>query len=292
MVDLKYVTSTGLVEFDLHDFTQAKLLKADFHNVDWTPEVIEKQYGTVVNRFTKGPQKFECTFRFKGDPAKRKEQIDTFIFCTEYDLANKTPGRLYWNNQYIDVYFISHDCYPVDSGMNWTELKGTYYAPFPFWIEEVTYNINPQSPLYPEEGLPEDVKGYPTTRGLVYGYTYSYPYGVNSGTFIIDSAIGADFRAVVHGAISYFKMEVAGNNYQINHSLLYGEKLIVDSRDTLPLDKKCYIIRQNGDEENVFDYRDPTSSIFKRLPGGQVIITCNQPYVMDITLFMERSAPI
>ena len=291
MVDLKYVSSNG-IEFDLHDFSKAKLLKADFHNVSWTPEVIEKQFGTVVNRFTKGPQQFGCTFRFKGDPDARKAQIDAFIFETENDIAKMEPGQLRWNNQYIDVYFISHDCYPVDSGMNWTELKGTYYAPFPFWIEEKYFWINPSSPSYPDEGLPEDVKGYPLKRGKVYGYTYSYPYGINSGSYFVDSPIGADFRVTVQGPISYFKMEVAGNNYQINHSLLTGEYLVIDSRDTLPIDKKCYIYRQNHERENVFDFRDPTSSIFKRLPGGDTVITCNQPYSMYITLFEERSAPI
>lgn len=291
MVDLKYISSNG-IEFDLHDFDSAKLLSADFHDVSWTPEVIVKQYGTVVNRFTKGPQKFACTFRFKGDPSKRKTQIDTFIFETENDVAKIMPGRIYWNNQYIDVYFDSHNCYPIDSGMGWTELKGEFYAPFPFWIEEKFHHIDPNSGLYPEEGLPEDVKGYPKDRGMVYGYTYSYPYGVNSGVYHVDSPIGADFSVVIYGPISSFKMEIAGNNYQINYPLLLGEKLIVDSRDTLPIDKKCYVVRQNGDEVNVFDYRDPTSTLFKRLPGGDVVVTCDTPYVMDIILYFERSGPI
>ena len=291
MANLKYISSNG-IEFDLHDFTKAKLYKADFHDVSWEPETISRQYGTIVNRFKKKPQEFSCTFRFKGDPSARKAQIDTFIFEIENDIAKMIPGRLYWDNQYIEVYFDSHNCYPVDSGMSWTELKGEYYAPFPFWIEEKIYHVDPSLPDYPEEGLPEDVKGYPKKRGFVYGYTYSYPYGINANTYFVDSPIGADFKIEIYGAISYFKMEVAGNNYQINHNLLYGEKLIIDSRDTLPLDKKCYIIRQNNDEENVFDYRDPTSSIFKRLPGGDVVINCNQPYKFDITLFCERSAPI
>lgn len=291
MANLIFRSSNG-IEFDLHDFNSAKLLKADFHSVDWVPEVTEKQYGSIINRFTKNPQKFDCTFRFKGDPAKRKEQIDNFIFETENDVAKMLPGRLYWNEQYIEVFFISHDCYPIDSGMGWTELKGTFYAFFPFWIEEKFYHISPSSPLYPEEGLPEDVKGYPTKRGYKYGYTYSYPYGVNSGVYHVDSPIGADFSVVIYGPISDFQMEISGNNYQVNYSLLTGEKMIIDSRNTLPLDKKCYVIRQNGEEVNVFDYRDPTSSIFKRLPGGDVVITCDTPYVMDIILYFERSAPI
>lgn len=288
---LHYVSSNEKI-FDLYDFDSAKLYKADFHNVAWNPETVDKQYGTIINRFTKSAQTFDCTFRFKGDPAKRKEQIDAFIFEAENDIAKMSPGRIYWGWQYIDVYFLAHDCYPVDSGMGWTELKGKFYAPFPFWIEEVKTHIDPSSGVAPEQGLPKDVKGYPLDRNLSYGYTYSYPYGVNSGVYYVDSPIGADFSVVIYGPITYFKMQIAGNNYQINYPLRTGEKLIVDSRDILPLDKKCYVLEENGDEVNVFDYRDPTSSLFKRLPGGEIVIVCNQPYVMDIILYLERSAPI
>lgn len=291
MVDLRYISSNG-ISFDLHDFDSAKLFKADFHSVKWSPEVIVKQYGTVINRFTKNAQEYDCTFRFKGDPAQRKNQIDTFIYETENDVAKVMPGRLYWNNQYIDVYFESHDCYPIDSGMGWTELKGKFYAPFPFWIEEKFYHIDPSNPLYPEYGLPEDVKGYPKDREMVYAYTYSYPYGSNAGVYYVDSPIGADFSVVIYGPTSNNKIEIAGNNYEVNYPLLRGEKLIVDSRDTLSIDKKCYVVRQNGDEVNVFDYRDPSSQLFKRLPGGYVIVSSDTPYVMDITLYLERSAPI
>lgn len=291
MVNLKFISSND-IEFDLHDFDSAKLFKADFHSVEWLPEVTTKQYGSIINRFTKNPQTFDCTFRFKGDPAKRKAQIDSFIFETENDVAKMLPGRLYWNNQYIEVFFISHDCYPVYSGMGWTELKGKFYAFFPFWVEEVFYHIDPNSAFYPTEGLPEDVKGFPSDRGFKYGYTYSYPYGVNSGVYYVDSPIGADFSVTIYGPITDFQMEISGNNYQINYPLLTGEKMIIDSRNTLPLDKKCYVVRQNNEEVNVFDYRDPTSSIFKRLPGGDIVITCDTPYVMDIILYFERSAPI
>lgn len=147
MVDLKYISSNG-IEFDLHDFDSAKLFKADFHNVAWKPEVVKKQYGTTVTRFTKEPQKYPCTFRFKGDPAKRKTQIDTFIFECENDVAKQQPGRIVWNRQYIQGYFNQHDCYPIESGMTWTELEAEFYAPFPFWVEEQFYSIKKLSLIH------------------------------------------------------------------------------------------------------------------------------------------------
>lgn len=289
MVNLRYVSSNG-IEFDLHDFANAKLLKADFHDVKWNPEVVNKQYGTTINRFTKPAQAFDVTFRFEGDPAQRKQQIDTLIFETENDIAKMIPGRIYWNQQYIDVYFDEHDCYAIDSGMNWTELKGKFYAPFPFWIEEVSVHIDPVEP--DPSWIPADAKGYPMNRNMSYAYTYSYPYGTNAGVVYIDTPIGADFKTIIYGPVSGVKMNINGNNYEVDYPLRMGQKLVVDSRDTLPLDKKCYVINENGTETNVFDYRDPTSQLFKRLPGGEVVLYVSQPYVLDVTVFMERSAPI
>lgn len=289
MVDLKYVSSSG-VEFDLHDFDSAKLRKANFHIVKWNPETIAKQYGTTINRFTKDAQAFDCTFYFRGSHDERKTLIDNFIFQTEMDMATMKPGKIVWNEQYIQVYFISHNCHPVDDGENWTELTGQFYAAFPFWIKEEVFYIDP-SDIGPG-GLPEDVKGYPSDRDNSYAYTYSYPYGMNAGVYFVDSPIGADFHFEVYGPIDYFKVSVGGNNYQINYPLRLGQRLIVDSRDTLSLDDKCYVLHENGTKTNVFDYRDPTSSIFKRLPGGNVVIFLYKPYKIALTLFVERSAPI
>ena len=119
-----------------------------------------------------------------------------------------------------------------------------------------------------------------------------YPYGTNSGVYYVDSPIGADFSVVIYGPQTRVKIEVAGNNYQVNYPLLLGEKLIVDSRDTLPIDKKCYVIKQNNEDVNVFDYRDPSGFLFKKFPSGDVVITCEHAYEMDIILYLERSGPI
>ena len=289
MVNLIYVSHND-VSFDLHDFASAKLEKANFHKVSWVPETIQKQYGTVVNRFTKNAQTFDCTFKFKNDPDQRKTQIDDLIFQTESDIANNSPGRIYWNNQYIDVFLCVHDCHPVDSGMTWTEVVGQFYAPFPFWIEEKNYQIDPDED-FPGYFAP-DVKGYPSDRNISYAYTYSYPLSGNSGTFTVDSPLESDFRAVIYGPVnSQVRIIIDGSNYQVNYPLRMGQKMVVDSRDILPISKKCYVINEDASTTNVFDYRDPNSLIFKKIPPGTVNVTFAEPYKVDFTLFQERSAP-
>lgn len=289
MAIVKYVSSKG-IEFNLLSFDCPKLEKADFHNVKWSPETIKKQYGTVINRFTMNAQEYDCTFKLKDDPASRKQKIEDFLFQTEYDIANKAPGYLYYNNQYIAAYFYEHDTRPVDSGMVWTEIKGSFYCPFPFWIEEQTYEVDPGH----IEPLPqaEDVKGYPLDRNISYAYTYSYPYTGNTGVVTIDTPFGADYRVKVYGPIAdYFEMVVNGQLYKVDYPLQSSQRLIIDSRDFLPISKKCYVQNENGTTIDVFNYRDPNSVLFERFIGNEATIHVDKPYKFDLTLFLERSEP-
>ena len=293
MVDLKFVSSSGK-EFDLKSFDSVKLQKGNFHKVTWTPEVTAKQWGTTINRFKKSAQEFECTFKFIGDPDKRKQQIDDFSYECEYDLSNMTPGRLYWNGtyeQYIEGYFNTSDTHPVDSGMTYTEMVSTFYAPFPFWIFESFLQIDPNN----YEDLPQrpDVKGYPLDRDISYPYTYSYPMTGNAGSIEIVSPFGVDYHVEIYGPISdFFETIINDHVYKVNYPLRTGQKLIIDSRDTVPISKKCYVLNENGTETNVFDYRDPQSSLFERITGREAIIYFDKPYKLDLTLFGERSAPV
>ena len=288
MASIRFVSSAN-VSFDLHNFDHAKLYKANFHKVDWIPEVEKKQFGVKINRFTKNPQIFQCTFRFKGDAAKRKQQIDDFMFQTEEDCARVSPGRIYWNQQYIEVYFNTHDTHPVDSGMTWTEIQGEFYAPFPFWIEEQTVMIRPSGQSV--EGYPENVKGYPASRGLVYGYEYAYPYAATAVAIDVDTAIPSDYRAIVYGPTNFVQFYVSGHKYQVNYALRSGQYMVIDSRDTTPMNRRCIVVNENGSIINVFDYRDPSSLLFQKVPNGSVVLNYSRTYGIDFTVFQERSAP-
>lgn len=289
-INLKFVSSSN-VSFNLYYFDSAKLEKANFHKVSWSPETVEKQYGTTINRFTKGAQAFDCTFKFKGSPSKRKQQIDDFIFQTEKDIADLTPGRLYWNDQYIDVYFITHDTHPVDNGMNWTEIVGQFYANFPFWIEEKTLIIRPSESS--TSGLPEDVKGYPLNRNKSYAYTYSYPWAQTAIAFTADSALASDFKATIYGPVlTNVNFNISGHNYKVNYPLRSGQIMIIDTRDYIPLKERCYVINENGTKTNVFDYREPGSLLFVKIPSGNAVLNYPRSYGIDLTIYQERSAPI
>lgn len=291
MANIKYISSDG-VEFNMLDFQVIKLHTANFHKVTWTPETITRQFGTKINRFTKPEQRFSCLFKFKGNPADRKKQIDDFIFQTEQDIAREKPGAIWWNDQYINIYFISHSTHPEGSGIAYTQLEGEFYAPYPFWIEEQTAIIRPSEES--AQGFPADVKGYPADRQFKYGYNpkYSYPYAKTAVYLRVDSALPANYRAVVYGPTPKVQFSISGHLYEVNYSLRAGQIMIIDSRDYIPITERCMVVNENGTTINVFDYRNPNSLLFEKVPNGDVVLNYSRTYGIDLTLYQERSAPI
>lgn len=282
MANIKYVSSRG-VEFNLLSFESAKLKDANFHKIEWIPETIVKQFGVTISRFTKNPQIFDCTFKFRGSPSNRKTLIDAFMYECEYDLAHQSAGRLYWNSQYIDCFFNTSDTHPDGY---YTEIKGSFYCPYPNWTEEQTLIIRPSDAT--EEGIPDYAKRY----NPAYPYPYGYAYAKTATFFSINSPLDCNFKAVIYGATPSVSFNISGNTYTVNHSLRVGQIMVIDSRDTTPIEDKCYILNENGTKTNVFDYRDPSTSLFKKIPSGNGVFNYPRTYGIDLTIFQERSAPI
>lgn len=281
MPNIRFVSSQGTT-FDLLSFNSAKLQKANFHKVKWVPDVVTKQYGSVVNRFTKDPQVFDCTFLFRGSPSTRKALIDALIFTTEYDISHMRLGRIYWNTQYIDCYFSVTDTHP--SGYD-TEVVGQFYCPYPFWVEEQFIQIRPSDGASGD--MPENVKGYKPS----YPYEYAYPWAKSATAIHVDSALDSNFKATVYGPTNEVRFAINHHMYVVNYNLRAGQIMVIDSRDTTPINERCYVINEDGTTTNVFDYRSTTSSLFEKIPPGSIVLNYTRTYGIDLTIYQERSAP-
>ena len=67
--------------------------------------------------------------------------------------------------------------------------------------------------------------------------------------------------------------------------------MVIDTRDYLAIEDRCYVVSENGSHLNVFDYRDPESLLFHKIPPGPNVLNYARTYGIDLTLFQERSAP-
>lgn len=285
MINVTYTSSRGKV-FNLLSFDSAKLEKANFNSYTWGKEVVSRQFGEIVNRFTKSAQSFDCTFKFKGAPSARRALIEAFNFESEYDICHNAVGRITWGNCYIEGYWMSADTQPEEDGKTYTVLKKTFYAPFPFWIEKQVVNIFPSMQGSEEE----DTKGYVPSDNR-YGYPYSYG-GAPTTIFIdTDHYKDSDFKMIVYGPASSVQWTIGSNVYEVDFELRANQYMVIDSRQLTPPEKQLYVVSESGMITNVFDYRSSVGDIFKKIPSGKFILNYPRTYGMELTIFKERSEP-
>ena len=67
--------------------------------------------------------------------------------------------------------------------------------------------------------------------------------------------------------------------------------MVIDSRDYLDYEKKCYVQKSGGGTENVFDYRNPNYELFSKLEEGRHVIAYHGSGRIELTVFEERSEP-
>ena len=287
-IRLQYVSSNG-ESFDLLSWDGLKLKKANFHKYSWNPNAAAKQYGVKLNYFMKDAQEYTATIYFKGSDETRRERVESFHACTEYDISHQTPGRIYWGADYIECYIRTSSTYPDEQTDIYTVNDITIYCPYPFWIEEQSISINP---IIGNAGRPTD-KGYPSDRTVPFSYPYLYSYPISkTATYMeIDHYADSAFKMVVYGPTSGVNINIAGNVYAVEQALRSNQYMIIDSRRNTPADKKCYVVSESGIVTNTFNYRNPAYELFKPIPPGDVIINYARTYGIELTVYKERSEP-
>ena len=286
-LEITYTSSNG-TSFNLRSFDGLKLEKADFHKYSWKRNVESRRYGERLLSFGKAAQTYKCTFLFRGGIMERLAQLDAFHKATEYDITHKTPGRIKWGIDYIDCYIVESDTGPKDDGSAYTKNDVTIYCPSPFWIEEVTTLIMPTT-----QGSRATDKGYAADRTIPnsYPYSYSYPYAPNAVFIDVDHFTESPFKLIVYGPCTDVSINISGNIYKVDHQVLRNQYMVIDSREDIPANRKCYIVSESGIITNTFDYRDPQYELFKPVPAGDVIVTFERTHSAELTLFLQRSEP-
>lgn len=283
MTKVQYVSSRGKV-FNLLSFDYAKLQEANFHTYSWGRSVIQRKFGEIVNDFTKEAQYFSCTFAFKGSPTKRAEQIEAFHFETEYDITHKTPGKIIWDKDYINCYFVESNTHPDEDGAIYTLNEGVFYAPYPFWIEEKIVEVYPID----SGAVLEDTKGYVPDENR-YGYPYGYG-GARTTVYVdVDSYADCDFKLIAYGPASDVQWTIDNHIYKVDYSIRANQYMVIDSRQNTPPDRQCYVVNESGIITNVFNYR--VGELFKKISSGNLLLNYPRTYGIQLTIFIERSEP-
>lgn len=230
--------------------------------------------GKLVSSFTKNWVEKRLPYVICAAEEQAVMLKNRIIEVSEKDILNKSPGKLYVNDEYLECYIIESkkSNYLTSDSVLIGEL--TVLAVRNSWMRELTFSF----PV--GQSATEDGKGYPSTYPYDYGFEGSSKYVLNP------HYADCEFIMTIYGEVSNPTILLGGHEYSIDVDILKDEYLRIDSR------KKTIIkTRRDGITENVFRYRNKESYIFQPVPSGQVLAEWNGTFGFDITLFAERSEP-
>lgn len=279
MTEIKYQCSNGN-EYNLIG-DRMRATDGNLHKYKWEKDVTEIENGENLKKFKKEPITYSVTLSFRGKLEDRKQLLDDLTNDFEYDVIARKPGTFFFGEHYIKGYVVESETKVSEIKNTWSQKTIQIYCPYPFWINEQKISIKPIS----ESEESTDNNSYP--------YTYPYTYGSPSKTtsINIDHYAASDFRMIVYGPTANVSITINGHIYHVEYPLESGEYMVIDSRSFLPPDERIYVVRQNGEKVNVFNYRDPVYSIFEKIPAGDITIDYSRKYGIDLIIFKERSEP-
>lgn len=195
----------------------------------------------------------------------------------EMDVANLTPGRLYFQESYQSCYVIASaktewedtDCM-LDNEIRIIPVN-------PCWIHEESHQFFAQS------------SSSATAGGLDFPFDFPFDFAESKTGFEqwnIDHYASSHFKMTIYGPCKDPRVLINGYPRQVFTSLEANEYLVIDSRDSTVIKHLT-----NGTTVSVYNSRQFQPSIFEKIPSGLLDIDWSGAFGFDITLYIERSEP-
>lgn len=194
----------------------------------------------------------------------------------EMDVANLTPGRLYFQESYQSCYVIASaktewedtDCM-LDNEIRIIPVN-------PCWIREETRHFYHTSETEVSEGTD-------------FPFDFPFDFAVSKTGFEqwnIDHYASSHFKMTIYGPCVEPRILINGYPRQVFTSLEANEYLVFDSRNSTVIKHLA-----NGTTVSVYNSRQFQPSIFEKIPSGLLNIDWSGAFGFDITLYIERSEP-
>lgn len=302
MVNLRYECGNeygGTYQFQATRFVKTR--SANFHEYSWNPDVFQFDYGAEVKRFLKDPITYSATLDVRGSADQRKRWLSDFHNWCDFDIRQKTPGKLYWGDMYIECYIISTSTEPNEGNVTTSNEIGIY-CPYPSWVYPITY-------AYDQTFSETDVQNILSRVGDV-GYVDIYSDISHLNVPFVPLSL--NFRAVYVGdgtsTTPFIRINGSTSITTINFpnlTLTASEALVVDSRAGR---KTAYVSPINGSPPhisstgtNVYNLREANTRPFRQFfpflsytAGGYrtgYFLLLNGASRTILTVFLERSEP-
>lgn len=287
MIAITYTSSQGEV-FDLmtsdipgRSVVTTRVKEANFHKFSWEAEVTKKQFGERVERWKRPANVTSAVLMFQGSLDARKRALNAFHAAIDGDFIRKSPGRLTWNDWYINAYIRSSSTYPSEGNAR-TLNEVEIYCPDPFWVTEQKVVIDPESGM--------DIRSTDKTYDDAYAYPYSYRTAPGVPRFYLDHYAPCAIQAKIHGPVSSVNLMIGDAPFIVQHSVPAGAYMVIDTREGVEIDRHCYIV--SGDTiTNCFNDRDPSTQLIRKISPGFSKVRYQRTTRLELTIYKERSEP-
>lgn len=270
-VPIKYVASSGNT-YDLIT-NGIKHREANYYSWAWDVEGTKLQFGERVADFSREAATYDTELIFYGSEQRRRTLVQNLHDDFENDVRTKRAGKIIWGSYYLECYITESSTEPTEVG-TWTSNKISIYAPYPFWVQDFKVSL-PASQ--------ETASGF-----LDYPYDYPYDYAAPTmGTRHIQTnfPFESEFEMVIYGLAVNPRVVINDYAYALYATIPQGAYVIINSR------QKTIMMYQNGTRTNMFNFRNKTASIFQRITGGDLTISWDSSFGVDLTIYHERSEP-
>ena len=270
-VQITYVASSGNTYNLITNGIRHR--EANYYSWAWEVEGTKLQFGERVADFSREAATYETELIFYGSEQRRRTLVQNLHDDFENDVRTKRAGKIIWGDYYLECYITESSTEPTEVG-TWTSNKITIYAPYPFWVQDFKVSL----PASQE-----------TASGFL-DYPYDYPYDYTApvmGTRHIQTnfPFESEFEMVIYGQAVNPRVVINGYAYALYATIPQGAYVIINSR------AKTIMMYQNGTRTNMFNFRNKTASIFKRITGGNLTISWDSSFGVDLTIYHERSEP-
>ena len=230
-----------------------------------------------LTAFKKGINEVDCTISIFAETEEEYNQVlNSILEITDVDITSESPGKLYYNDYYIDCYIIAGSYEEWEPDFEATDKKVKIATQNGMWIKETTFPFR-----WEEQEIDESGKAYP--------YNYPYNYGMSTGfssSIEVESISDMDFILTIYGYAHNPEISIGANTYKINHEVAPGEILRINSKE-----QTAYLIKQNGLTLSMFRYRNKNSWIYEKIPSGTIPVYWSGAFDFNLLLMEERSEP-
>lgn len=211
-----------------------------------------------------------------GSEAEGKTIANHLMEIAEVDVFGKEAGKIIIGDYYFKCYIIGMKINEYIKHNGFILLDLEILSDYPAWIKEYTNDF-------------DGAGGLVGGKNLDFSYDFSYDFtSANAITNLINpSFFASDFRLIIFGEISNPKIFIGNHEYSLSGcSASSVEYIVIDSKE-----KTIYKVKNDGTQDNLFQYRNKDSYIFEKIPSGDNAVTWDGDVKFQIVLIEERSEP-